>query len=406
LVRWTEQRNFEAVLQMMKEKRINILPLISHRFPFKDAEEAYKLISNKESSLGIVLQYASNKEKESKDLFSRNIILARKEDIPGKPVEPVVGVIGAGNFTSHTLLPALKKTKARLKVIASSGGVSGTHLGKKYGFEESTTVIDKIFNDPEINVVFITTRHNSHAKIVCRALEAGKNVFVEKPLAITKEGLEKVIESYKKTRGENNPILMIGFNRRFAPHIKKMKSLLENINEPKSFIITINAGKIPADHWTQDLEVGGGRIIGEGCHFIDLMRFLVGHPIYKIKTTMIGSSSDVGIRNDKVSFTLTFTDGSFGTVHYLANGHKSFPKERVEVFCGGRILALDNFRMLRGYGWPGFKTMRLLRQDKGHNDEISNFFEAIKKGNAAPISAEEIFEVTRVSFKIEEDLNS
>lgn len=406
LVRWTEQRNFEAVLQMMKEKRLNILPLISHRFPFEGADEAYKLISSKESSLGIVLQYTSKKEKEPKDLFSRNIILAHKEDIPGKPVEPVVGVIGAGNFTSHTLLPALKKIKARLKVIASSGGVSGTHLGKKYGFEESTTDVDKIFNDPEINVVFITTRHNSHAQFVCQALEAGKNVFVEKPLSINKDGLEKVIESYKKTRGENNPILMVGFNRRFAPHIQKMKSLLDAINEPKSFIITVNAGQIPADHWTQDTDVGGGRIIGEGCHFIDLMRFLVGHPISKIKTTMIGSSSDLDVRNDKVTFTLTFTDGSFGTVHYLANGHKSFPKERVEVFCGGEILALDNFRVLRGYGWPGFKTMRLLRQDKGHNEEISNFFEAVKKGNAVPISAEEIFEVTRVSFKIEEDLNS
>ena len=406
LVRWTEQRNFEAVLQMMQEKRLNILPLISHRFPFEDAEEAYKLISSKESSLGIVLQYTSKKEKESKDLFSRNIILAQKEDIPGKPVEPVVGVIGAGNFTSRTLLPVLKKTKARLKVIASSGGVSGTHLGKKYGFEESTTDIDRIINDPEINVVFITTRHNSHAKFVCRALEAGKNVFVEKPLSINKDGLEKVIESYKKTRGENNPILMIGFNRRFAPHIQKMKSLLESINEPKSFVITVNAGQIPADHWTQDTDVGGGRIIGEGCHFIDLMRFLVGHPISKIKTTMIGSSSDVDVRNDKVTFTLTFTDGSFGTVHYLANGHKSFPKERMEVFCGGRILALDSFRVLRGYGWPGFKTMRLLRQGKGHNEEINKFFKAVKKGKSSPIPAEEIFEVTRVSFEIEEDLNS
>jgi predicted dehydrogenase/threonine dehydrogenase-like Zn-dependent dehydrogenase len=404
LVRWTEQRNFEAVLQMMQEGRLKISPLISHRFPFEDAEEAYKLISNKESSLGIVLQYPLKKEKESKDLFSRDIIFVQKEDIPGKPVEPVVGIIGAGNFTSHTLLPALKKTKARLKVIASSGGVSGTYLGKKYGFEQSITDVDRIFNDPEINVVFITTRHNSHVQFVCRALEAGKNVFVEKPLSIDKDGLEKVIGSYKKTRGENNSILMIGFNRRFAPHIKKMKSLLESINEPKSFIITVNAGQIPADHWTQDTDVGGGRIIGEACHFIDLMRFLVGHPISGIKATMIGSSSDVDVRNDKVTFTLTFTDGSFGTVHYLANGHKSFPKERVEVFCGGMILALDNFRVLRGYGWPGFKTMRLLRQDKGHNEEISKFFEAVKKGESSPISAEEIFEVTRVSFEIEEGI--
>lgn len=402
LVRWTEQRNFEVVLQMMQEGRLKISPLISHRFSLEKAEEAYKLILNKEYSLGIVLQYPSEQEKPSENILNRKIILAQKEETPGNPVEPVVGVIGAGNFTLRTLLPVLKKTKARLKIIASSGGVSGTNLGKKFGFEESTTEPEVVFTDPEINVIFITTRHNSHADFVCRGLESGKHIFVEKPLAINKDGLEKVVESYKNRRGENNPILMIGFNRRFAPHIKKMKSLLDTVKEPKSFIITVNAGGIPADHWTQDPDVGGGRLIGEACHFIDLMRFLVGHPISKIKTTMIGSSSDVDVRNDKVTFTLTFTDGSFGTVHYLANGHKSFSKERVEVFCSSRILALDNFRVLRGYGWPGFKMMRLLRQDKGHNEEINNFLEVVRKGNPAPISAEEIFESTRVSFEIEE----
>jgi len=402
LVRWTEQRNFEAILQMMQDKRLNILPLISHRFLFEDAKEAYKLISSKESSLGIVLQYSLKKEKESKDLFSRNVILVQRKNEEkrlAEPTEPVIGMIGAGNFTNQVLLPALKKTGVRLKSIASSGGVSGTCLGKKYGFEQSITDVERIFNDPEINVVFITTRHNSHAQFVCRALEAGKNVFVEKPLAITLEELEKVIEIYDNSRKQNSPTLMVGFNRRFAPHIVKMKSLLGNIKEPKSFIITVNAGQIPADHWTQDSKVGGGRTIGEGCHFIDLMRFLVGYPITGVKSTVIGDYSKVEPRSDKITFTMTFADGSFGTVHYLANGHKSFPKERIEVFCTGRILALDNFRVLKGYGWPGFKTMRLLRQDKGHNVEVQKFIEAIKDGKG-PIPAEEIFEVTRVSFEI------
>jgi len=405
-VRWTEQRNFEAILQMMQDKRLNVLPLISHRFPFEEAEEAYKLISGKESSLGIVLQYSLKKEKESKDLFSRNIILVQNKNREKKPTELIIGMIGAGNFTNQVLLPALKKTGARLKSIASSGGVSGTYLGKKYDFEQSITDVDRIFNDPEINVVFITTRHNSHTQFVCRALEAGKNVFVEKPLAITLEELEKVIEIYNNSRKQNNPTLMVGFNRRFAPHIQKMKSLLATIREPKSFIITVNAGQIPADHWTQDLKVGGGRIIGESCHFIDLMRFLVGHPITGVKSTIIGNYSKVEPRSDKITFTMTFTDGSFGTVHYLANGHKSFPKERVEVFCASRILALDNFRVLKGYGWPRFKTMRLLRQDKGHSAEVQKFIEVIKEGKESPILAEELFEVTRVSFEIEKDLNS
>jgi len=400
LVRWTEQRNFEAILKMMQDKRLNILPLISHRFPFEDAEEAYKLISSKESSLGIVLKYPSKKGKESKDLFSRNIILVKNKNREKKPTEPVIGIIGAGNFTNQVLLPVLKKTGVRLKSIASSGGVSGTHLGKKYGFEQSTTDVDRIFDDPEINVIIVTTRHNSHAQFVCRALEAGKNVFVEKPLAITLEELEKVIEIYNKSRKHNNPTLMVGFNRRFAPHIQRMKSLLDVIKEPKSFIITVNVGQIPADHWTQDPKVGGGRIIGEGCHFIDLMRFLVGHPITGVKSTVIGNYSEVEPRSDKITFTMTFADGSFGTVHYLANGHKSFPKERIEVFCEGRILALDNFRVLRGYGWPRFKTMRLLRQDKGHSAEIQKFIETIKEGKESPISAEDLFEVTRVSFEI------
>jgi predicted dehydrogenase/threonine dehydrogenase-like Zn-dependent dehydrogenase len=404
-VRWTEQRNFEAILQMMQDKRLNILPLVSHRFPFEESEEAYKLISNKESSLGIVLRYPLKKEKESKDLFSRNIILVQTKNAEKNPIEPVIGMIGAGNFTNQVLLPALKKTNVRLKSIASSGGVSGTYLGKKYGFEQSITDVDRIFNDPEINVVFITTRHNSHAQFVCRALEAGKNVFVEKPLAITLEELERVIEIYNNSRKHDSPTLMVGFNRRFAPHIQKMKSLLDAIKEPKSFIITVNVGQIPVDHWTQDPEVGGGRIIGEGCHFIDLMRFLVGYPITGVKSTVIGNYSKVEPRSDKITLTMTFTDGSFGTVHYLANGHKSFPKERVEVFCGGRILALDNFRVLRGYGWPGFKTMRLLRQDKGHTTEVQKFIEAIKEGKESPISAEELFEVTRVSFEIEKDKN-
>ena len=405
LVRWTEQRNFEAILQMMQDKRLNILPLISHRFLFEEAEEAYKLISSKESSLGIVLQYPLKKEKESKDLFSRNIILVQSKNAEKNPIEPVIGMIGAGNFTNQVLLPALKKTNVRLKSIASSSGVSGTHLGKKYGFEQSITDIDIIFNDPEINVVFITTRHNSHAQFVCQALETGKNVFVEKPLAITLEELEKVIGIYNNSRKQSSPTLMVGFNRRFAPHIVKIKSLLDAVKEPKSFIMTVNAGQISVDHWTQDPKVGGGRIIGEACHFIDLMRFLVGYPITGVKSTIIGNYSKVEPGSDKITFTMTFADGSFGTVHYLANGHKSFPKERVEVFCAGRILVLDNFRVLRGYGWPGFKKMRLLRQDKGHIAEVQEFIEAIKEGKESPIPAEELFEVTRVSFEIEKDKN-
>ena len=247
----------------------------------------------------------------------------------------------------------------------------------------------------------ITTRHDSHAALVCQALEAGKHVFVEKPLALTLAELEHIVQTYEGTRAQHvQPLLMVGFNRRFAPHVQKMKALLEQVEAPKSFIMTVNAGDIPAQHWTQDVHVGGGRILGEGCHFIDLLRFLAGCPITDVQSTMMGDTPAVAVREDKTSFTLSFADGSFGTVHYLANGHRSFPKERLEVFCAGRVLQLENFRSLRGYGWPGFRCMRLWRQDKGHKAEIQAFIEAIQHGRPSPIAFAELVEVTRVSLQV------
>jgi predicted dehydrogenase len=282
-----------------------------------------------------------------------------------------------------------------LKTIASSKGVTGTHLGKKFGFEQSTTDVDRIFTDPEINTVVITTRHNTHAQFVIQALEAGKHVFVEKPLCLTLEELDS-ISSQLLNFSTSTPLLMVGFNRRFAPHVVKMKALLETVKDPKSLIMTVNAGMIPPSHWTQDAEVGGGRIIGEACHFIDLLRFLTGNPI--LKSDIIRLQSEVG---DTVSIQLSFADGSIGTIHYFANGSKRFPKERLEVFCGGKILQLDNFKIMRGYGWKGFKRMRLWRQDKGHTAEMKAFVGAIEQGKSAPIPFEEIVEVMRVTLELD-----
>ena len=239
------------------------------------------------------------------------------------------------------------------------------------------------------------------------ALSAGKHVFVEKPLAINLEELKQLEKIYyDKNNHEHSisTILMVGFNRRFSPHIVKIKSLLENRHEPKSIVITINAGEIPADHWTQDREIGGGRIIGEGCHFVDLMRFLVGFSISGYQAMMLGGQSSGEIRDDKISINLTFEDGSFGTIHYLANGGKSFPKERIEVFCGGGVLQLDNFRNLRGFDWPGFKGMKLWRQDKGQNACAEAFVQTIRDGGLPPIAVNEIFEVSRVTIEIAESL--
>jgi len=398
-VRWTEQRNFEAVLDMLAEGKLDVSPLISHSFPIERAEEAYDLLSGEEASIGILLEYPGEEARPEEDLRQRTVALP--VEASAKPAEPAVGFIGAGDYATRILIPAFRKAGAGLHSVASSGGVTSTHAARKFGFKRTTTDSDALLADDEINAIAIATNHDSHAQFVCQALRAGKHVFVEKPLAIKEEQLTEIEAAYTDCGDEaERPLLMVGFNRRFSPLIVKAKQLLETVREPKSFIMTVNAGAIPSEHWTQDPEIGGGRIIGEGCHFIDLLRFLAAAPIVSVKTCAIGGSPGDGIRGDKVSFTLAFADGSFGTVHYLANGHRSFPKERLEVFCGGGILQLDNFRRLQGFGWPGFGKMKLGRQDKGQVACAAAFVEAVRKGVPSPIPFQELAEVTRVSFEV------
>lgn len=389
-VRWTEQRNFEAVLDLMAAGAIKVEPLISHRFPIEQAEEAFALLTSPEPSLGILLEYQQNQP--SKQLTNRRVSLAP----PPPPGKATVAFLGAGNYAGRVLIPAFKAAGANLHSVVSGGGVSAVHFGKKYGFSEARTDSETVLEDPSIDTIVVATRHNAHASQVLAALRAGKHVFCEKPLCLT---LEELAEIEIEAKARPNQHLMIGFNRRFAPHVVKMKSLLDMINEPKSFIMTVNAGDIPADHWTQDKEIGGGRIIGEACHFIDLLRHLAGAPITGHEVATLGSHPALAVHNDKVSITLTFADGSIGTVHYLANGHKGFPKERLEVFCAGRVLQLDNFRTLRGWGWKGFSRMKLWRQDKGQKACASAFVQAVKDGGEAPIPVDEIIEVSRVTIE-------
>jgi predicted dehydrogenase/threonine dehydrogenase-like Zn-dependent dehydrogenase len=391
-VRWTEQRNFEAVLDMMAAGKIDVNPLISHRFPFEDAEKAYELIiSGEQPYLGILLKYSENGFEKS-----QTIELIHKELTKIPSSKAVLGMIGAGNFTGQVLLPALANAEARLKTIASGSGVTGTHLGKKFGFEKSTTFSEEILHDPEINTVFIATRHNTHAPYVVKAMAAGKHVFVEKPLCLSVEELAEIKNCYAERAKEQ--YLMVGFNRRFAPLVTKMKELLVGRSQPLSLVYTVNAGYIPPDHWTQNPEVGGGRIIGEACHFIDLIRFLVGHKIENVEARMMGNAPGIAVREDKMTILLTFSDGSIGTVHYLANGSKRFPKERLEIFSEGRILVLDNFKRLKGYGWKGFRKMKLFRQDKGHRAEVAEFIHRISEGSEELIPWPELEEVTRATF--------
>jgi predicted dehydrogenase len=281
-------------------------------------------------------------------------------------------------------------------MVASSGGVSSLHAGRKFGFESTTTNSAVVFSDAQVNAVVITTRHDSHAGFVLQALAAGKNVFVEKPLCLTLDELAQIeVAALSQADRGQKPIVMVGFNRRFAPQVQKVSTLLKELTGPKSFVMTVNAGAISPDHWTQDPEAGGGRIIGEACHFIDLLRYLAGSHILSHQVTKMDSAT-----NDSISISLKFEDGSMGAIHYLANGSKAFPKERLEVFATGRVLQLDNFIKLQGFGWPGFTKMNLWRQDKGQKACASAFLKAIALGGPAPIPFDEIVEVARVSIEV------
>lgn len=446
-VRWTEQRNFEAVLDLMASGRLDVAPLISHRFLLERAADAYDLLSSGEPSLGILLQYPAMQGQGAGALGPRTVSLA---DVPGRagrselaretvPEEWRAGdsrassllrrgrvaFLGAGNYAGRVLIPAFKAAGAHLQSVVSAGGVSAVHFGRKYGFAQASTDWEVAVADPTVDTVVVATRHNAHARQVLAALRAGKHVFCEKPLCLTaaelaeieaaltptlsqgvEEGAEAAPAPGRSQDGEEGgrPLLMVGFNRRFAPQVVKIKQLLAGVAEPKSFVMTVNAGAIPIEHWTQDKAVGGGRIVGEGCHFIDLLRHLAGVPIARHRAVALGRHPALAVTDDKAMLTLEFTDGSVGVIHFLANGDKGFPKERLEVFCAGKVLQLDNFRRLRGWGWKGFRSFNLWRQDKGQAACAKAFVDAVKQGRAAPIPLEEVLEVSRVSIALQNAL--
>ena len=416
-VRWTEQRNFEAVLDMLAERRLDVATLVSHRFAIADAQRAYEVVGGSEPSLGILLQYSAASAAAGSDArLDRTVRLAPSvaaaattqltAPIPAtrgaaaatqRPAR--ISVVGAGNYAGAVLVPAFKAAGAQLMRIASAGGASSVHVGRKFGFAEATTDTDALIADPGCNAVVVSTRHDTHAEFVLRVLAAGKHVFVEKPLALTLGDLERIEAAAAAAPGS---MVMVGFNRRFAPQVVRTKQLLASAPGPKAFVMTVNAGAIPAQHWTRDPTVGGGRLLGEGCHFVDLLRFLAGSAIESHQVARLAAAT-----TDTATVTLAFADGSIGTIHYLANGSKAFPKERLEIFAAGRVLQLDNFRRLTGYGWPGFSKMNLWRQDKGQAACAAAFVQAVQSAHAAaisPIPLPELLEVGRISIAIEEAL--
>jgi predicted dehydrogenase len=400
-VRWTEQRNIEAVLQMMASSRLNVEPLITTRLASDRAAEAYDLLVKDRNQLGIVLQYPAGEPPRGQiiPIVHTESSRAARAVRAASPVR--IGIIGAGNFATRVLLPALARTPAQLCSIASAGGVSAAHAARKFGIAACTSDARSILDDPNINTVVIATRHDSHARLAAAAFRAGKHVFVEKPLAIDREGLQEVIEAYEAAEGLQ---LAVGFNRRFSPHGVKMKQLLAARSGPASVVTVVNAGTVPAGHWLHDPKAGGGRIVGEGCHWIDFMAFLLGQPIASVSAAAVGDES-AHTDDDSVTVTLRFADGSIGTLHYLAKGHRAFPKERVTVFCDGRVLELDNFRVLRGYGWPSFRRMSLWRQDKGHRAEIHALVNRIHTGGEPLMDAAELWHVSEAAISVMEKVN-
>ena len=298
-----------------------------------------------------------------------------------------MGFIGSGNYASRILIPAFAKANASFHTVASSNGIGPVQVGHKFGFRYASTDVPALLADPNCNTVVIATRHDSHASLVEQALVAGKHVFVEKPLCLTADELSAI-----ETSHTGQTLLMVGFNRRFAPLVLDLEQQLSHQQEPKAFVYTCNAGAIPSEHWTQDPAVGGGRLLGEACHFVDLLRFLAASPIEELQLL---SASDSKPCPDTFTLQLRFANGSIGTIHYFANGSKAFPKERLEVFAGGKVMQLDNYRKLKAWGIPGFRTRRLLSQDKGQEACCAAFLAAIESGGFPPIPIGEIFEVQR-----------
>ena len=390
-VRWTEQRNFETVLDLMASGKIRADSLVTHRISFDETPEFYKDLSETKDALGVVIDYPAEIDSSRK-----TVAMSEYADRRTVASRASFGFIGAGNFTSSVLLPAFKSANAAISTIASQGGVSGQQLAKKFGVESVTTDYRAILEDDAINSVIITTKHNSHASLTLEALQAGKNVFVEKPLCLTAEELASIEQFYSAGGDAPLPMLMVGFNRRFSPLVEKIRAVTSERVGPMSLVMTVNAGHMPSDHWAQDAELGGGRLLGEGCHFVDLLRFLAGS---RIKTSLVTYMDSVN--RDTFTIQLGFENGSIGTVHYFANGHKSYPKERLEVFYDGKILILDNFRSLQAVGVSGLRKKRLRSQDKGHKAEAKGFVAAVEGRQGPLIPLDELFEVSRVCIELD-----
>ena len=397
-VRWTEKRNFESILYSLSKKNINVSDLVTKTVDLDDYYEVYNNF-NSEFSIASILRYPPANIKQVKNTS----VKINHEKF--NKTRCTIGIIGAGNFTSSVVMPLLSKNKANIKMISSQNGLNSTQLAKKYRINFSTSDYNKILQDNDIDTVIITTRHDSHSKLVEKSLLSGKNTYVEKPLSLNQGELnqiKKIIPKIQKKR-KPHPILTVGFNRRFSPHVLNLKNNFLSNNSLMNIVINMNAGYLPKDHWAQDICVGGGRIIGEACHLIDTCVFLTGSLVSSVCSSSLGLSSD--IRSDNVSILLKFMNGSNAVINYFSNGPKRYPKEKIEIFCQQKVFVINNFRTTEIYGEKEFKRFKT-KLDKGHEKQFSELIKRIKEGGEPLISLNELFNVTETSFRVLESLKT
>jgi predicted dehydrogenase/threonine dehydrogenase-like Zn-dependent dehydrogenase len=398
-VRWTEQRNIEAFLQLISEGRISVDPLITHRFPVTAAERAYEVIagSSNEAHLGVLLEYDHEREP------AREIELSGHSISSARPQQQVrIGVIGAGNYLRAMLLPHFQSAGAEFHSIATASGVSARDVGNKFGFARAVSDADTVINDPKVNLLVIGTRHDLHAELARRGLESGRHVFVEKPLALCDQDLDEMLDVAANAEGR----LTVGFNRRFASLATRAKEFFAGRRAPMSFVYRVNAGRVPKDHWTNDPREGGGRIVGEVCHFIDLLQYWTGAPPISVFAETVGSGNQESVDDESVLINVGFADESKGCIAYLTEGDKTLAKERVEIFCEGKVFVLHDFRSAHLYQNGREEKLKLRSQDKGQAGEVNAVCRMVLEGGPVPISLAELAATTRATFRIMDSLRS
>ena len=402
-VRWTEQRNFGAVLQLMDEGNLSSDGLIGAPAALEDVSEVYRHLDAPDAPLGVQFEYPNALPTgHVRTVATPAASLSVKASASAGEVG--VCLLGAGGFASAVLAPALRQTGARLHVVASRSALPATRLSRKFGFERVSTDIDAALSDPNVDAVVIATRHDSHGALTLKALKAGKHVYVEKPLCLDRADLARIENCLLEASPiDGHPVLMVGFNRRFSPLIMKLKSLIEGRQSPVSMVMTVYTEPMPANHWNRDLDIGGGRLLSEACHFVDLLVDIAGTTPVSIQGVRLAPQGDR--LSDNGSITMQFPDGSIGTILYFESGQPSLPKEKLEVHSEGRVLMLDDFRTLTGFGWPGFGRMKLRKRDKGNRSAMAEFIGALREGRKPLVTAESYITSMRTTFAVMDALN-